>query len=50
MTDSLFDTYIRLKKTAIETMEIFDKEPTATNANMRDLAVKAFNDFCVIFT
>lgn len=50
MTESLFETYARLKKNVIEATETFEKEPTATNAHMRDLTVKAFKDFCVIFT
>ena len=50
MTESLFETYVRLKKNVIEATETFDKEPSAANAQMRDLNVKAFKDFCIIFT
>lgn len=50
MTESLFETYIRLKKNVIEATEAFDKEPTAMRAQMRDLTIKAFKDFCVLFT
>ena len=50
MTESLFETYTRLKKNVLEATETFNKEPTATNANIRDLSIKAFKDFCIIFT
>ena len=50
MKESLFETYVRLKKNVIEATELFDKEPTAANARMRDLTMKAFKDFCIIFT
>jgi hypothetical protein len=50
VTESLFDTYVRLKKNVIEATETFEKEQTATNARMRDLTIKAFKDFCVLFT
>ena len=50
MSKSLFETYVRLNKNVIEAAEAFDKEPTATNAQMRDLTTKAFKDFCVLFT
>ena len=50
MTESLLDTYARLKKNVIESTEDFDKAPTATKAQLRDLNIKAFKDFCVLFT
>ena len=50
MTESLFDTYVRLKKNVLEAAEAFDKEPSATKANVRDLNIKAFQDFCILFT
>ncbi len=50
MTESLFQTYARLKKNVLEASEAFEKEPTATAAQLRDLNVKAFKDFCVLFT
>ena len=50
MTESLFDTYVRLKKNVVEATEAFNNEPTATSAQMRDLNIKAFKDFCVLFT
>ena len=50
MTESLFETYIRLKKNVIEATEAFDNEQTAAKAQVRDLTVKAFKDFCVLFT
>ena len=50
MTESLFETYVRLKKNVLEATEDFNKAPTASKAQMRDLTVKAFKDFCVLFT
>ena len=50
MTESLFETYIRLKKNVLEATETFDNDPSATNASIRDLSIKAFTDFCIIFT
>ena len=50
MKESLFDTYIRLKKNVLEATETFDKEPSAVKASVRDLNIKAFQDFCILFT
>ena len=50
MTESLLDTYVRLKKNVIEATETFNKEPTAAKARVRDITVKAYKDFCVLFT
>lgn len=50
MTESLLQTYIRLKKNVLESSEAFEKDPTSTSAQLHDLNVKAFKDFCVLFT
>lgn len=50
MTESLFDTYARLKRNVIEAKETFEKEPTATNDRVLSINIKAYKDFCVLFT
>lgn len=50
MTESLFDTYVRLKRNVIESSEKFNKEPTAANDRVLGINVKAYKDFCVLFT
>ena len=50
MTESLFQTYVRLKKNVLESSEAFEKDPSAQSARLRDLNIKAFKDFCILFT
>ena len=50
MTESLFDTYLRLGANVKEARARFEKEQTEVTNNMLKLHISIYQDFCCAFT
>lgn len=50
MTESLFDTFLRLGKNVEEARARFEKEQTEANNAMLKLHISIYQDFCCAFT
>ena len=50
MTESLFDTFLRLSTNVEEARARFEKEQTEANNTMLKLHISIYQDFCCAFT
>jgi hypothetical protein len=50
MTESLLETYARLRSNINEARERFEKEPNDSNNSMLKIHINIYQDFCMTFT